>query len=296
MGVCAVSVWKLEITVPEKARVAFELALQEALGEEIPVASTELREHIDWRVEAYIDGLPDRDLLAKVIGTVAQALRIAPPAVTLTELEDKDWVAENQRSFLPFNVGRFFIYPSFHQGGVPRGQTGILIDPGMAFGTGTHPTTRGCLQAIDEIARAGRPESAIDVGCGSGILAIALAGVCRRRVMACDNDPVAVRVTEENARINGVEGRVIAVQAEGLDNDVIRRRAPFNLIVANILAQPLIELAPQIAGALANDGQVVLSGLLGTQAEAVGAAYRAQGITQVKRYDSGDWTTLLLKG
>ena len=290
------TVWKLEVTVPERARLAFEMALQEALGEETPVASTELRENVDWRVEAYIEGMPDRGLLAKVIGAVAGAMHIAPPPVTLTELEDKDWVAENKRSFLPFSVGRFFIYPSFHKGGVPRGQTGILIDPGMAFGTGTHPTTRGCLQAIDEIGRAGQPESAIDVGCGSGILAIALTGIARRRVLACDNDPVAVQVTEDNARINGVDGRVIAVQSEGLDNDVIRRRAPFNVVVANILAQPLIELAPQIAGALANGGQVVLSGLLGTQAAAVTAAYRAQGMSLQKRYDSGDWTTLLMKG
>lgn len=290
------SVWKLEVTVPEAARVAFELALQEALGEDTPVASTEIREGIDWRIDAYIEGFPNRELLAKVIATVAQAMRVPAPAVTLTELEDKDWVAENQRSFLPFSVGRFFIYPSFHEGGVPKGQTGIQIDPGMAFGTGTHPTTRGCLTAIDEIGRAGQPESTIDVGCGSGILAIALTAIAKRRVLASDNDPVAVRVTEENARINGVDARVIAVRAEGLDNDVIRRRAPFDLIVANILAQPLIDLAPQIANALANDGNVVLSGLLNTQADAVVAAYRAQGITPVKRLEIGDWTTLVMKG
>lgn len=296
MGVLRVTVWKLEVTVPEKARIAFELALQEALGEEVPVASTEIREHIDWRVEAYIDGVPNRALLSRVIAAVSEAWRIPSPAVTLTELEDKDWVAENQRSFLPFSIGRFFIYPSFHHGGVPKGQTGIQIDPGMAFGTGTHATTRGCLLAIDEIGRAGQPESAIDVGCGSGILAIALTAIARRRVLACDNDPVAVEVTEENARINGVDGRVIAVQSEGLDNDVIRRRAPFNLIVANILAQPLIELAPSIATALANGGQVVLSGLLTSQAPAVIEAYRAQGITLQKRIEGGDWSTLVMKG
>jgi ribosomal protein L11 methyltransferase len=155
-----VTVWKLEVTVPEKARVAFELALQETLGEEAPVASTEIREGIDWRVEAYIDGFPNRDLLSRVIASVAQAFAMLPPAVTLTELEDKDWVAENQRSFQPFSVGRFFVYPSFHTGGMPKGQTGIQIDPGMAFGTGTHATTRGCLMAIDEIGHAERPDSA----------------------------------------------------------------------------------------------------------------------------------------
>lgn len=290
------SVWKLEVTVPENARAAFELALQEALGEETPVASNEIREGIDWRVEAYIEGFPNRALLGKVIAAVAEAFNIAPPAVTLTELEDKDWVAENQRSFQPFSVGRFYIYPSFQPGAVPRGQMGIQIDPGMAFGTGAHPTTRGCLTAIDEIGQAGQPDSAIDVGCGSGILAIAMTAIAKRRVLACDNDPVAVRVTEENAQINKVETRVIAVQAEGFDHDVIRRRAPFNLIVANILAQPLIELAPAVASALANEGYVVLSGLLNTQAESVIAAYRVQGITPVKRLEIGDWTTLMMRG
>lgn len=290
------SVWKLEVTVPENTRAAFELALQEALGEDVPVASTELREGIDWRVDAYIEGFPNRGLLGKVIATVAEAFAIPPPAVTLTELEDKDWVAENQRSFQPFTVGRFFVYPSFHQGGVPKGQTGIQIDAGMAFGTGTHPTTRGCLSAIDELGRAGQPQSCIDVGCGSGILAIALTAIAGRRVLACDNDPVAVQVTEENARINKVEARVIAVHAEGLDHDVIRRRAPFDLIVANILAQPLIELAPALAKALADDGRVVLSGLLSTQAADVIEAYRSQGMTLDKQFKIGDWTTLVMKG
>jgi ribosomal protein L11 methyltransferase len=291
-----VTVWKLEVAVPEKARVAFELALQEALGEDVPVASTEIREGIDWRVEAYIEGFPNRDLLSRVIATVAQAFAMAPPAVTLTELEDRDWVAENQRSFLPFSIGRFFIYPSFHTNGVPKGQIGIQIDPGMAFGTGTHATTRGCLTAIDEIGQTERPDSAIDVGCGSGILAIALAAIARRRVVACDNDPVAVQVTEENARINGVAARVIAVQSEGLDNDVIRRRAPFDLIVANILAQPLIDLAPSLANSLANGGRIVLSGLLNTQAESVIQAYRPHGLSVQKRLELGDWTTLVLRG
>lgn len=290
------SVWKLDVTVPETARQAFELALQEALGEATPVASTELREGIDWRIDAYIDGFPDRELLARVIAEVARALQVAAPVVTLTELENKDWVAENQRAFQPFAVGRFFVYPSFHKGGVPKGQTGIQIDPGIAFGTGTHPTTRGCLTAIDEIGRDGAPRSAIDVGCGSGILAIALAAVARAPVLACDNDPVAVQVTQENAAINGVADRIVAVQAEGLDSDVIRRRAPFDLIVANILAQPLIELAPSLAAALQAGGQVVLSGLLNTQAEAVAAAYRARGLSLQQRLEIGDWSTLVLKG
>lgn len=289
-------IWKLEVTVPASARAAFEMALQETLGEESPLASTENRGGETWRLEAYLEAPPAQQLLSRVVAAVADAFRIAAPSLILSEIQDRDWVAENQRSFLPFSIGRFFVYPSFHKGGVPRGQTGIQIDPGMAFGTGTHPTTRGCLTAIDELGRAGRIESAIDVGCGSGILAIALTGVARRRVVACDNDPVAVRVTEENARINNVEKRIVAVAAEGLNHDIIRRRAPYQLIVANILAQPLIELAPEISGGLDNGGHVVLSGLLTSQAPQVQAAYRAQGIKLAKRIDADEWSTLVLEG
>lgn len=289
------TVWKLEITVPEKACPAFELALQEALGEETPVASTELRQGIDWRIDAYIEGTPDREALSRLIAAVARQQDVEAPALGLAALEDRDWVAENQRSFQPMCVGRFFVHPSFHQGGVPHEKVGIQIDPGMAFGTGTHPTTRGCLAAIDEIGRARRPQSAIDVGCGSGILAIALAAVAPAPVLACDNDPLAVRVTVENAAINRVADRIVAVHAKGLDHPAIRVRAPFDLIVANILAQPLIALAPSVAGALAPGGEVVLSGLLNSQADAVTDAYRAQGMTLRQRLEIGDWSTLLLQ-
>lgn len=289
------SVWKLEIEVADRARDAFERALEELLGEEAPIASTELREGETWRVEAYLEALPDQALLGRVVATVAEAYGVAPPSITLTELGDVDWVAENQRSFLPFSVGRFFVYPSFHQGGVPRGSVGILIDPGMAFGTGTHPTTQGCLMAIDELASQQTIETALDVGCGSGILAIALAHVAKRRVMACDNDPVAVRITEENARLNRVENRIVAVQSDGLYHPEIAQRVPFQLIVANILAQPLIDLAPNIVGATAPGGTVVLSGLLDTQEAMVLEAYRSHGLTLARRIEAQAWRTLVLR-
>lgn len=289
-------VWKLELVAPERAREAFEAALSEALGPEAAVASTELREGIDWRVEAYCEIAPEQRLLERVVGAVVQAYAIPAPTVTLSEIADQDWVAENQRSFLPFTIGRYFIYPSFHPGKMPRGQVGIQIDPGMAFGTGTHATTQGCLMAIDEIAASEPIGRAIDVGCGSGILAIALAHAARRRVVACDNDPIAVKVTEENARLNGVANRIVALQSEGLDHAEIARRAPFQVIVANILAQPLVELAPRLARALAPSGHIVLSGLLARQQDMVADAYRAEGLALTKRIEGGDWVTLMMRG
>jgi ribosomal protein L11 methyltransferase len=288
--------WKLQIVVPERAREAFEAALAEALGEQAAIAATELREGIDWRIEAYAAELPERDLIVRILEVVAQAFAVPAPAPAIEAIADRDWVAENQRSFLPFTVGRFFIYPSFHGSKVPRDKLGIQIDPGMAFGTGTHATTQGCLMAIDEIARGQTIGRAIDVGCGSGILAIALAHAARRRVVACDNDPVAVRVTEENAKLNGVANRIVAVRAEGLDHVEIARRAPFQVIVANILAQPLIELAPRLARGLAPGGHIVLSGLLTRQEAAVADAYRAEGISLAKRIEGGDWVTLMMRG
>ena len=288
--------WKLEMTVPERAREAFEAALSEVLDPETAIASIELREGIDWRLEAFMPAAPDRNLIGRAVSVVAQAYAVPAPSVTLSEIEDRDWVAENQRSFLPFTVGRYFIYPSFHDTKPPPDKIAIQIDPGMAFGTGTHATTQGCLMAIDEIVRSEPIERAIDVGCGSGILAIALAHAARRRVIACDNDPIAVRVTEENAALNGVGKRIIAVRAEGLDHVDIVRRAPFQVIVANILAQPLIDLAPRLARGLLQGGHLILSGLLASQEEAVADAYRAQGIALQRRISGGDWVTLMMRG
>jgi len=288
--------WKLELIVPERAREAFEAALTEALPADAAIASIELREGIDWRLEAFVAEPPDRALIGRIVAAVAQAFAVPPPTVTLSEIEDQDWVAENQRSFLPFTVGRYFIYPSFHATKPPRGKIAIQIDPGMAFGTGTHATTQGCLMAIDEIAQRQPIERAIDVGCGSGILAIALAHAARRRVTACDNDPIAVRVTQENAKLNNVGNRIIALRAEGMDHVEIARRAPFQVIVANILAQPLIELAPRLSRGLAPGGHIVLSGLLAKQETMVADAYRAEGISLVKRIEGGDWVTLMMRG
>lgn len=284
------------MVVPERAREAYEAALTEVLPPEAAIASIELREGIDWRLEAFVEAQPDQALLSRVVAIVARAFGVAAPKIVLSQIDDQDWVAENQRSFLPFTVGRYFIYPSFHQTTVPRDKIGILIDPGMAFGTGTHATTQGCLMAIDEIARNETIGRAIDVGCGSGILAIALAHAARRRVTACDNDPIAVRVTEENAKINGVANRIIALRAEGLDHVEIARCAPFQVIVANILAQPLIDLAPALSRGLKPGGHLILSGLLAKQEIMVADAYRAEGISLAKRIEGGDWVTLMMRG
>jgi len=291
------AVWKIEFQTEQRAVAYFSAALSEALGEDVPIATVGDEGDPIWRIEAFHPGPPNRDLLGKVLGAIARALQVGPPVVTLTELEERDWVAENQRTFQPNSVGRFFIYPSYYTGGVPRGMIGIRIDPGMAFGTGTHPTTQGCLQAIDLLARRRKElERTLDMGCGSGILAIALSKVSKRRTLAMDNDPQAVETALENVRLNDAEERVIVGLSEGFANPTIRARAPYEVIVANILASPLIAMAADVASYLADRGYVVLSGLLANQQEEVLEAYRGQGFTLWRVIESGEWRTLILKG
>lgn len=288
-------VWKIALTVPSGAAPHFDAALEALLAESGAVASAELPGGAAWCIEAYLEAPPPREQIEETVRAVARSLSLAPPAVAVEELADRDWVSENQRSFQPFQVGRFFVHPAHWSGTPPDGLVGLLIDPGMAFGTGTHATTQGCLQAIDALAGPAWPRRAIDLGCGSGILAIALAKLTGRTVLASDNDSVAVRIAQENAAVNGVAGLIEAVEAEGFDHPEIGAGAPYDMIVANILAQPLIALAGDVARHLAADGRVILSGLLAVQAAEVMAAYARQGLGLAQRIDGGEWSTLVLR-
>jgi ribosomal protein L11 methyltransferase len=178
---------------------------------------------------------------------------------------------------------------------VPAGLTGIRIDAAQAFGTGHHETTTGCLEAIERTLKRRRPRHVLDVGTGTGILAIALAKRLKTPVIASDIDPVAVATTEQNARENGVGPDVFAVEAAGLDHRIIAANAPYDLIVANILAGPLQALAPAVGRAAAPGGTVILSGILNEQAARVTAAYRAQALRLVERLVRKEWTTLILE-
>ncbi|MFM2129625.1 MAG: hypothetical protein RL477_1171, partial [Pseudomonadota bacterium] len=216
------------------------------------------------------------------------------PRIAVEKVAEVDWLALNRAQFPPVAAGRFFIHGSHFEGRSPRGAVAIRIDAGPAFGSGTHETTKGCLMAIDEILAASRPCNALDVGCGSGILALAIAKAGGFPVTATDIDPVAAQTTAENAAANGLAGRVTAVSGEGVGGEVVRRGAPYDLVVANILAEPLIALAPEIAGLLAPGGHLVLSGLLTVQEPRVLAAYRAAGLTPGRTIVLGDWSTMVL--
>lgn len=219
----------------------------------------------------------------------------------ITQLPNEDWTAKSQAGLPPVQAGRFFIHGSHDRDNIPIGiPYPILIDAGMAFGTGHHGTTKGCLLAFEDLVRQppiltkkpmeNYPKNILDLGCGSGVLAIAAAKALNVDVLASDIDPDAVSVTKSNAKINGVGDQITAVQADGVPGG-----KTYNLIFANILAGPLIALAPSIANALSQGGHVILSGLLDEQASTLIAAYTAQGLSLARRSSLSGWTTLTLQ-
>lgn len=245
-----------------------------------------------WEVGAYFEEEPDGVILA----VLAAAFGAADFA--LSEIPETDWVAKVRRELHPVEAGRFFVYGSHDADKVPRepGRVALQIEATVAFGTGHHGTTLGCLRAFDRMLAAGMTFATVaDIGCGTGVLALAAAATLPgARVIASDIDAVAVDVARANLSVNGLEGRVDCVAAAGFDHPVLVDAAPFDLIFANILKGPLIELAPAMAAHAAPEGRLVLSGLLTEQAEAVIAAYSAQGFTLESREDLGEWSALVL--
>jgi ribosomal protein L11 methyltransferase len=244
-----------------------------------------------WRVEGYSQVRADAEAAAQ---TVAAEVADAPP-LQLEAVPDLNWVAISQAALPPVIAGRFVVHGTHDRGRIPYGPRAILIDAGEAFGTAHHGTTLGCLLAIDRLARTGGIGRVLDLGCGSGVLAIAAArAMPRAQVMASDNDPIAVDVARANADANGTR-RVVTACALGLEHPWLRHAAPFDLIIANILAGPLRMLAGDVARAVRPGGYVVLSGILNPEAPAVIAAYVAHGFQVLKRRQIGDWTTLTLR-
>jgi ribosomal protein L11 methyltransferase len=242
-----------------------------------------------WEVGSYFTETPDDTALA----LLAAAFGAAPFAVS--ELPETDWVAHVRRELAPVVAGRFFVYGSHDADKVPPGAEALLIEAAMAFGTGHHGTTLGCLTALDALDRAGvRARKVADIGCGTAVLAMAAARIWPGRVIASDIDPVAVETARANAAANGLAERIHCIEAAGFAHPDIAAAAPFDLVFANILKAPLIALAPDMAANLLPGGQVILSGILNEQAEDVSAAYHKQGFVQHLRNEHGDWTTLVL--
>ena len=242
-----------------------------------------------WEVGAYFTGAPD------AVGLAILASMHGVKDFLISEIPETDWVSHVRRELAPVEAGRFFVYGSHDADKVPAGRVPLLIEAAMAFGTGHHGTTLGCLRAFDRLLGEGfKGGSIIDVGCGTAVLAMAAAAVLPSKVLASDIDPVAVDVAEANVAANGLTGKVECVVAAGFDAPTLKENAPYDLIFANILKGPLIGLAPEMGPAVKTGGYVILSGILNEQADAVIEVYCANGFNLVQRDSIVDWTTLTL--
>ncbi len=242
-----------------------------------------------WEIGAYFPAPPD------IAGLALLALIHDSRPFAVSEVPDQDWVAKVRRDLPPVAAGRFVVHGSHDMGAVPADKIGLLIDAAMAFGTGHHGTTLGCLRALDMLLTDGVTcDNVIDVGCGTAVLAMAAAKVWPGAVMASDNDPIAVDVAAANVAANGLAGRVPCVLAEGFDAPDIAAAGPFDLVFANILKGPLIALAPDMAAHLRPGGRVILSGILVEQADDVTAVYARHGFNLAERQEIVDWATMTL--
>lgn len=253
----------------------------------------------EWLLEAFFSEEPTEDDINILLEVLPSSRR---EDVKIEPVYPENWVLLSQSFLQPITAGRFHIYAEHSRDSLKPGFIGIQIEAGQAFGTGQHATTSGCLQTLDALATDGiEPENALDLGTGSGILAFAMSKAWPRlRVTASDIDPVSVEVAIENAAKNGVSvgeaaGQIAFLPAAGLDHPQLRQRAPYDLVTANILAGPLIELAPDIAGSMRAGGYLILAGLLTDQENAVLNAYTALGLELKQRRLNGDWPTLLLQ-
>ena len=248
--------------------------------------------HDRVEVSAHYASEPPRQRLTQLIEAAGLDGRLG--ALRIEKLPQKNWVAEAESLRGPVRAGCFLVHGRHDRGNVPAGRFTLEVDAGLAFGTAHHATTRGCLIALDRLAKREHPRRVLDIGTGTGILAIAAARALNANVIASDMDPIAVSVAAENVRTNGVQSRVTVVEAVGLAHPALRR-AKADLLFANILLSPLLDLAPAFARALRPGGLCVLSGLLDRQARQVESRFRSLGFSLDSRILLDGWTTLLLR-
>lgn len=287
--------WSAELDVPSDLVAAAE----EMIGDEgVAVTSHEVpRPGVavspDWRVQVLFDAPPDQDEWRNRLAAVAEGLGIGEPVISFGHLPAQDWVRHTNRLNAPVRAGRFFLYGAHDAGAVPPGSLSLLLDAGLAFGTGRAPSTYGCLQAIDDLCRVRTPRSMLDMGTGSGVLAMAAAKAGVQHVLAADIDPVAVAVTRDNVKRNGLGGRIAALAASTPADPRLTAGAPYGLVVANILAEPLYRMAQGLAALVAPGGYLVLSGLLAREENMIVARYRAAGLQLKRRIPREGWHTLV---
>ena len=275
-----------------EAEKQYELLDHAFEDDAFPLAITEIDEaKAIYEVSLYVDETQKNSILPRF----AQVLGVDENKIEMEILPDIDWVSHSLEGLGPVRAGRFFVHGSHDRDKVKPGDLAIEIDAGQAFGTGHHGTTVGCLELIADVMEHEKPQNALDLGTGSGILAIGIALIKPIRILATDIDPIAIKVAKENFALNGVAKTITAITATGLDDEEIKKRVPFDLIVANILANPLIELAPQMVPALKKGGSIVLSGILEEQHDRVVKAFEAEGAKYIKTLHHEGWVAIHLK-
>ncbi|RUU28518.1 50S ribosomal protein L11 methyltransferase [Mesorhizobium sp. M6A.T.Ce.TU.016.01.1.1] len=269
---------------------AFEAAFED---EGLPIASLEVDEDRDiHEVSLYADG--DVDAVEARVKEVLAGLALSRP-IAREPVPDIDWVTRSLEGLKPVRAGRFFVHGAHDRRKRHSGELAIEIEAGLAFGTGHHGTTAGCLETLEQVVRREHPRNALDLGTGSAVLAIAVAKLAHIPVLATDIDPVAIKVAAANARLNHVKALVETATAPGFHHPIFAARGPFDLIVANILARPLMRLAPEMAGHVTLGGSIVLSGILDRQRDAVISAYVGQRFRHVRTLHREGWVTIHLK-
>ena len=280
--------FQLTLTGDRNTAECAERALE--AGSPSPIAISRFDNGGVWTLEVLYGEPPGREDIGKLL---AGALGRVPP-FDLALLPERDWVAESLKGLKPVHAGRFLIHGSHDREIAVREPLAIEIEAGAAFGTGHHATTLGCLIALGDLARTARRPRVLDIGTGTGVLAIAAAKLWKQPLMASDIDPVAVAVARDNARLNDVATLLTAVCAGTLDDPRIQHRAPYDVVIANILAGPLISLAAPVARISSHCSKIVLSGLLQEQSRAVLAVWRTHGFVRRRHYLIDGWETLVL--
>ncbi|MGC2776024.1 MAG: 50S ribosomal protein L11 methyltransferase [Bradyrhizobium sp.] len=285
---------KVSFTVADEAtaRQAVDVLTEVFYDGDAAVAAFE-RPDGRWDVTVHFADPPDQDLVRELVGGAAGTA--VAETLAFEVVEAKDWVKASLDDLVPVPAGRFMVHGSHDRARVPANRLGIEIEAALAFGTGHHGTTRGCLLLLDRVLKVRPPQRVLDLGTGTGVLAIAAAKARHRRVLASDIDAPSVTVARDNARLNGVGPLVQVIRATGFAADDFASQGPFDLVLANILANPLRQLAAPMQRHLAPGADVILSGLLTTQARAVVAAYRARGLVPVQHLKIEGWSSLLLR-
>lgn len=283
--------WQIEFNLPRTMPEACQNLLSETFETMLIFESEDKN---SWQVKLILTEEPTSQI-EKQIQEITQMFQLANPVLHMEKIPEKDWLSENRKAFPAMSIAGFFIHGSHLESTNDDNLIPIQVDASLAFGTGEHATTRGCLEMIASLEEPTPGGSILDLGCGTAILAIAMAKVWKREIWASDIDEDSALMAWQNCIDNGVGSTVHTLQSDGFDHPILEEKSPFSLIVANILAQPLCELAPQMKKNITPDGRIILSGLLVEQKDLVQKTYEAQGFQLVEEKIIGEWATLLFK-